>query len=160
MSGLVSRILLAMLMIPAGSIVYFLAVIYADRAFGYPQRQMIFISAGLTTWIFVAIYWTLLWGRLIQWNSLRVILSIVAAGAAVVAGFVAAVFVDAVQQPIGDLVGSVVAPLSWLIATSVLWRETPAERAARLRLVQKSAVLCPKCGYNLTGLQGTRCPEC
>jgi hypothetical protein len=26
--------------------------------------------------------------------------------------------------------------------------------------VGRDAVVCPNCGYNLTGLSGTRCPEC
>ena len=39
-------------------------------------------------------------------------------------------------------------------------RETATERSERLRSLNKTAVACPKCGYNLTGLQGTRCPEC
>lgn len=60
----------------------------------------------------------------------------------------------------GAFVGSVTAPLLWLVATVVIWRETTTERAQRLRGAARGGVACPTCGYNLTGLTTTRCPEC
>jgi len=50
--------------------------------------------------------------------------------------------------------------LLWLAATIFLWRETPLERVERIKGSSKSAVTCPTCGYNLTGLSEARCPEC
>jgi hypothetical protein len=50
--------------------------------------------------------------------------------------------------------------LLWVVATIFIWRETPAERAARVDRSGAGGVVCPTCGYNLTGLKGTRCPEC
>jgi hypothetical protein len=55
---------------------------------------------------------------------------------------------------------TVLAPLLWLIATVLIWRETPAERGRRLHAAGRSGVSCPTCGYNLTGLSESRCPEC
>ncbi len=57
-------------------------------------------------------------------------------------------------------IGGVLAMLFWLFVTVFLWRETTAERAARVGGAGSSAVTCPTCGYNLTGLAEARCPEC
>jgi hypothetical protein len=59
----------------------------------------------------------------------------------------------------GSIIGSICAPLLWLTAIIFFWRESPAEREARLRSAS-TTILCPVCGYNLTGLNTTRCPEC
>ena len=48
----------------------------------------------------------------------------------------------------------------WIVASTLAWRETKAERAARLCGRGDRLLPCPKCGYNLTGLRETRCPEC
>ena len=62
---------------------------------------------------------------------------------------------------ITTFVGSVTAPLLWVFGTVLAWRESPAEHAARIAsLGGAGALTCPTCGYNLTGLKGTRCPEC
>lgn len=48
-------------------------------------------------------------------------------------------------------VGSTLGILFWLASTVLLWKETAAERMERLRQASGDVVLCPKCGYNLTG---------
>jgi hypothetical protein len=118
------------------------------------------IMCGGVTWIFVAIYWYGLWHGSVQWNSQRTMRTILAAGAAIAAGFVAGVLTYPIESDVGEFVGSVTAPLLWLIAATLIWRETAHERGLRLKSSDKSAVVCPNCGYNLTGLQSTRCPEC
>ena len=47
-----------------------------------------------------------------------------------------------------------------LVGSALVWRETVAERRARLANHGVRAVACPSCGYNLTGLKSTTCPEC
>src|SRR2546427_576734 len=50
-------------------------------------------------------------------------------------------------------------PSIW--AVLLVWRETAAERVARMsNLVSNPTVVCPFCGYNLSGLREARCPEC
>jgi hypothetical protein len=83
-----------------------------------------------------------------------------AAGGAVVVGFMAGVLVYPIERDVGEFVGCVTAPLAWLIAATIIWRETPLERSQRLGPISKTGIVCPNCGYNLTGLQSTRCPEC
>jgi hypothetical protein len=60
----------------------------------------------------------------------------------------------------GMMLGSLAGTVFWIIATIVVWRETPAERAARISRAGADALVCPTCGYNLTGLREARCPEC
>ena len=50
--------------------------------------------------------------------------------------------------------------LIWLATTAIIWRETKAERIARLKMLGINVVVCPNCGYNLTGMTTTTCPEC
>jgi hypothetical protein len=61
----------------------------------------------------------------------------------------------------GYFMASITAPLFWLVATVPIWRESAAERGARaISQSGREAVVCPTCGYNLTGLKEARCPEC
>ena len=160
MSHLVSRILLAILMLPAASMIWVITFTAADRTFGYSWRPVPMVMSGGVTWIFIAIYWYGLWRGGVKWTSQRVMRTILAAVAAIVVGFIAGVLTYPIESDVGEFVGSVTAPLLWLIAVTIIWRETAQERGARLKQTDKSAIVCPKCGYNLTGLQNTRCPEC
>ena len=59
------------------------------------------------------------------------------------------------------LLGGGTVPIVWVLATVLLWRETNAERVARMsNLIGNPTVVCPFCGYNLSGLREARCPEC
>jgi hypothetical protein len=132
----------------------------------YRQRESDqFIISGALTWIGVGIYWCLLWRSGVQWTSRRITGTIVAGFGAFAFGLLAAVFI-AMTFSIGDgqsfeaFVGGMHAIIVWLIATVFIWRETAAERARRVTASSASAITCPTCGYNLTGLTEARCPEC
>jgi hypothetical protein len=47
-----------------------------------------------------------------------------------------------------------------VLSTVLIWRETAAERLARLTAHGMPVIACPLCGYNLAGLTEARCPEC
>ncbi|HEY4259279.1 MAG TPA: hypothetical protein VGM98_03925 [Schlesneria sp.] len=159
MSRLVARILLAILMIPAAAIVY--VVFFAVFERGWRGNEtMLFVLSGFIAWVFVAVYWTLLWLGVVRMSRARVMMTALAAVGAAGIGGVFGLLASSVDVEFGGFVGSTVSPIAWLIATTLLWRETADERTERLRVVSKSAVVCPKCGYNLTGLAATRCPEC
>ena len=171
MSRLVSRILLSIFMFPlAGTFYVFVAVVGEQTlrlsAGSYSSREMqIFLLAGLLTWIFVATYWCLIWRLGVRWNGKRIVGTFVSAGAAAVLGLLTRVFAAAMMsrggaEGFGAFIGGVATIMSWLIATIFLWRETAAERAQRVSSSTKSAIACPTCGYNLTGLTESRCPEC
>jgi uncharacterized paraquat-inducible protein A len=160
MSHLVSRILLAVLMLPAASLIFIVTIIAAEKAFGYQYRPLPMVMAGFCTWVFVAMYWYGLWRGSVRWTQQRVMRTFLAAGVCIAAGLMSGLLIYSIENDVGQFVGCVTAPLLWLIAATLIWRETPRERAARMKGTSKFAIVCPKCGYNLTGLQSTRCPEC
>jgi hypothetical protein len=167
MSQHVARILLSVFMFPLGVIVYVLVfVVGADMLRGYSPRTdaELFIASGVATWAFVAGYWCLLWRSSVRWDSRRVVGTLLGAAAALGAGtffgLCAGVLVPRSGSGFGAFIGGVLAIVLWLIATVVIWRETPEERAQRVRASSRSAITCPTCGYNLTGLSESRCPEC
>jgi uncharacterized paraquat-inducible protein A len=83
-----------------------------------------------------------------------------AAVGATVVGIAVGAVGSGIDSEFGYFLGSVTAPILWLVASVFIWRETPAERAARLQNTNNDAVVCPTCGYNLTGLIECRCPVC
>jgi hypothetical protein len=169
MSRLVSRILLSILMFPLAAMLYVVAfVVYeqATRKNYYSERIDMFLVAGLVTWLFVGVYWCLLWRSAAKSNLNQIGSSLLAAVIALVLGGAAGVLIGAAigngrgGQSFGSFTGSVLTILFWLAATVIMWRETAAERAAKIKGSLKSTVTCPTCGYNLTGLTECRCPEC
>jgi hypothetical protein len=75
-----------------------------------------------------------------------------------VCGVIVGALIWPMDEDLAGIVGSVIAPLLWLVAATVIGRETAPERAQRLH--PAIAVVCPTCGYNLSGLSEARCPEC
>src|SRR5258708_6726184 len=80
MSHLVSRILLAIFMLPLAAVVYMLTIIAAEtylrpyqfRSSNYQAREAVeFAMAGSATWAFVSVYWWLLWRKCVVWASTR-----------------------------------------------------------------------------------------
>jgi hypothetical protein len=133
-------------------------------SWGYANREVFcFLVAGVVTWLFVAGYWWLLWRASVNWNGWRIGGSAAAiVGSAIVSGLVGVLISAAVDRGNGDFgtfVATVLSILLWLISTVFLWRETPKERSTRLSGAG-NAITCPTCGYNLTGLSESRCPEC
>jgi hypothetical protein len=169
MSRLIARILLAIFVIPIASLVYIMTfVVYENsirrsRAYYGPVRvEWAFIIAGAVSWAFVGVWWFLLWRKSVRWSNARIALTGGVTAAALFAGVTIAVAVEqAVERGFGSFIGSVAAPMLWLVGSIFVWRETAAERVERAaRASGRSAVTCPTCGYNLTGLSEARCPEC
>ena len=76
--GLLSKIMLALLMLPLAALIYTVViVIFAHRYSppGGPDVQA-FAVTGLFVWGFIAIYWTGLWRRSVNWTSRRIGLTI------------------------------------------------------------------------------------
>jgi hypothetical protein len=170
MSRLVSRILLSIFMFPLAGIFYtFVAVVGMDLLRNnlgfYTNRETVaFTLCGVLTWILVAAYWCLLWKSTVKWTSQRLTHTWFAAGGAVFVAGVIGLFTSAIlprsSASFGMFVAGILAIILWLIATVFLWRESPAERAQRITQSGSSTITCPACGYNLTGLTESRCPEC
>jgi hypothetical protein len=156
--------MLAILMLPAAAAVYFGAVVVGFElprfgSWGYQsQRWVPFLFAGAINWAFVAAYWILLWRRTVRWTATRRRLTALVTLGSAAAGLVAGLAIHLIEDEVSGFFGSTVAPIVWLIATTLVWRESNDERAERI--AGPGTVFCPSCGYNLSGLHGTRCPEC
>ena len=171
MSRLVSRILLSLLMFPLATVFYIFVFVYCQdlirrNGLYYLSTDIyVFTVSTLLTWILVAVYWCLLWKSSVKWNSDRVAFTVLAAVVAVIIAGLASIAAGSVlsmsvRNGFTTFLGGLLAIVLWLIATVLIWRETPAERALRLAASPASTVCCPNCGYNLTGLTESRCPEC
>ena len=165
MSHLISRILLAILLFPLAALVYLVVFVLVELSWGnsysgsWRIRQLYgFSFAGIVAWGFIALYWWLLWRGSVRFTSPRTMTTLLAFVASAGIGVFTALVLDLLERGVGDFVGSCTAPLLWVVATCFLWRETREERAARLG-AGRATIVCPACGYNLTGLAGTRCPE-
>ena len=162
MSALLARVMLAIFMLPIAAIVYTVTVVLSFELFGMRTsgtRDAGWWMAGGVTWAFIAAYWIALWHGSVQWTAARRLLTLGAVMACAVIGVVVATFCNAVERGFGTFVGTAIAPLLWLAVTTFIWRESATERGQRLA-GSAHAIVCPACGYNLTGLQTPRCPEC
>lgn len=164
MTKLIARLILAMLILPvsASLFVFGLAAVISRRSGPPSTISILLLYAAL--YAFIAAYWILLWRTMIRWTRGRILKTYLAAvGALMISGaaggFVSVVFGGS-DTAFVLLISGAVAPVAWVLATVLIWRETPAERIERLSLAGREAVSCPVCGYNMTGLSEARCPEC
>jgi hypothetical protein len=159
MSGLVARILLAMLMLPSAAAVALL--LFSQLEMTQSHRDACAI-VGMVLFPFIMLYWWLLWRRSVVWTSTRVTWTLLLIPLCALGGLVTHYSTSFAYgySYLTHWVAPLLTPLAWLLLMTLLWRETPLERARRLRALNKDGVTCPACGYNLTGLQSTRCPEC
>ena len=167
MTATIARLILAMLILPATGAVFLLAfvAILARTGGGGPPGAWAVALLWTIVYAFVATYWILLWRSTVRWTAARVRNTALAGLLALAGGsaFAAALLIlsRALPSGIAMLLGGGGVPIVWVLATVLLWRETPAERLARMtNLVNNPSVLCPVCGYNLSGLREARCPEC
>ncbi|MGQ9650526.1 MAG: hypothetical protein ACUVXJ_10485 [Phycisphaerae bacterium] len=160
MTNLLARILLSIMVLPLAVVVYLAVLLVFVR----DKDETAFTIATLFTAVFVAGYWLMLWRRSVQWTSARRNLTVAASVgclvAGAVAGYVAMNIADISDITFGVFAGGLLATVVWLPITIIIWRETPAERAERICQSASDVLFCPRCGYNMTGLQLARCPEC
>ena len=164
MSRLLARIMLAILLFPLAGMFYFIVfVVYVEsrNSWSRDNTNFGFLLSGFTSWAFIALYWWMLWRKSVQWTDARLVATgLCFVGAAVMAG-VLGVMIYNLEDELGYFVGTVTAPLLWQVGTVLVWRESAAERAARSSGIGgASPIVCPTCGYNLTGLTASQCPEC
>jgi hypothetical protein len=121
------------------------------------------VAATIATCAYMVAYWILLWRGAVNWTQQRLrrttAMTLVAALAGVIVG-VAIAAVLPYDKELGACGGVLSGAIVWIILTILAWRETPRERAERLSRAGADALVCPTCGYNLTGLSESRCPEC
>jgi hypothetical protein len=163
MTRLVARLLLAMLQFPITAAIVLVVLI------GFVARgpQPIFWEITLM-WLviypLIATYWILIWKDVIRWTARRVVGTLLAGPFALaISALVGLALLPGVglrDAFIIFLVAGGLVPILWVLATVVIWRETPSERMERIAAAGTETISCPVCGYNLTGLREARCPEC
>ena len=162
MSPLVSRILLTILLFPSAGLFMILSMFFLNELVS--EESWGFVFGTLLTCGYIICYWLLLWRRDVRWTPGRARSTLTAGAGAAAAGIAVAILISLALpydngEP-GTMLGSLTATVLWLMATIFVWRETPAERSARLARAGADTLVCPSCGYNLTGLREARCPEC
>ena len=164
MSGTIVRLILGVLLIVSTPVVCAVGFIVLETTVIRDDEVAIVTSEGLTAAYLLA-GWILIWAWTIRWSPTRIALTsvspLIAAMPAMVVGVMVGLAVrhsDAVW--LGTFIGGIVWAPIWLAVTTLIWRETHAERAERLKRVGINAIACPSCGYNLTGLRESVCPEC
>ena len=164
MTRTVARLILAMLLLPCTGAVFLLLMLTLIVPVGGPPA----VGRRLLMWsllyAFVGAYWLVLWRDMVPWNRRRVTLTALATLLSLAGGFAAALACLALNRqvppPMAVLIGGGTVPITWVLSTVLVWRETAAERLARLTAHRMPIVACPLCGYNLAGLTAARCPEC
>ena len=160
MSRLIAQLLLSMLLFPLAGVLYVVVFVVHEETRGWGREEVGFLLAGVVIWAFMAIYWSALWRKGVVWTPQRTRRTLFSSVIAAFGGLIAGISTAPIDEGFGCFVGSVTAPLLWLVGTVLVWRETAAERADRLARSGADGIVCPTCGYNLTGLKGSRCPEC
>jgi uncharacterized paraquat-inducible protein A len=158
MPPLVSRILMTVFLVPIAGLFYTLAFVWANRT-SRSDYPFTWIFAGALSWLILALGFFLIWRTRINWTRRRISLTISAAIASVLLASIFGVVASFAESGFGWFLTSALAPALWLLATAVIWSDSPAEFVQRQTRTNKS-ILCPTCNYNLTGLTEARCPEC
>ncbi|MBX3403956.1 MAG: hypothetical protein KF699_11155 [Phycisphaeraceae bacterium] len=162
MSRTIARLLLSMLLMPFLAVLYIIGMVAIREWLGVWSAAP-FALAGITCALAATSAWWLIWRGAVQWTTQRGRRTTLATVLWVVAGLAIGVVIEMAWtsgEGFGSFVGASAGILGWMMTTVFIWRETAAERAARLAALGIGAVACPACGYNLTGLKTTTCPEC
>lgn len=167
MTRLLVRLVLAMLTLPICAAVFVAGMLLAAATApgGGPPSPVAVWLVWLVVYSVLGAYWTLVWAALVRWTARRVTLTALAALPSLA---IAVVFVliatslgpAAPPNEIAILLGGGLAPIAWVLATMLIWRETAAERAERLARLGIEALRCPLCAYSMQGLHTSDCPEC
>jgi hypothetical protein len=165
MSATIARLLLAVIALFAVPIVYFIVLVIAieSRLFGGRHGDATgLVIATIVSAIYLIAAWVAVWRGTVRWTRLRTGLTVAVTFAAAIAALVVVLLISETirEEEVAIVIGAMGWAVLWLGAVTLVWRETHAERAARLRAMGTDAIACPHCGYNLTGLKSTQCPEC
>ena len=171
MAPTVTRLILSFALIVATPTLFFLLLFIGyqvfddliDRFFNYDE-ELFFIPISFMSVGFFGFGWWLIWRGEVTWTAKRKLKTWCVLGASMGLSALAAVLIAAVFRHDGEIIGSMLGGLVWIVlwlfGTAWAWRETSAERAGRLAAMGVEALPCPSCGYNLSGLRESKCPEC
>lgn len=160
MPPVVSRILMTVFLLPLGGLLYTLVFIWWVRPhffgnwIGFP-----FLLAGAACWLFMGWGHYFIWRSRIVWTPMRIRHTLAAIAGSIALAAVCGIVAAGRNAELGFFFASTLAPSFWLMSTTYIWRDTPAEFVARQKH-RRDSIVCPVCKYNLTGLTEARCPEC
>ncbi|MCZ6816087.1 MAG: hypothetical protein O7F76_05225 [Planctomycetota bacterium] len=162
MSNLLSRLLLSLILLVGAPVVYCVSYFVLDGSLIRTDELSLLASNGVTS-LFIVVAWILIWRRQVVWTAGRRQMTIVAGLLALIPALLVNLIISATSRFVDEVaivIGGLCWCSVWLALTVFIWRETALERAKRLGEVSESAIACPNCGYNMTGLRQARCPEC
>lgn len=160
MTKLLVQLVLAVVALLAGPIVCATFVLVLDDT-GLNNFDALAVSEGISA-VLLCVAWTLIWRSQVVWTPPRRLLTVLSVfwsiGVAFIPGMIWAILTA--EEEMGIALGGLFWVLAWVASVTLVWRETPKERGARLQSLGLGVVHCPNCGYNMTGLKHARCPEC
>ncbi|MCB9838265.1 MAG: hypothetical protein H6813_02910 [Phycisphaeraceae bacterium] len=170
MTHLVARLILTMLILPIAGAVFVLGMVVIlsmpSSSKGPPQPAHALILWG-AVYLVAGFVWIAIWRPVVRWTPRRIGQTVLSGLIALSAGWAFGFTVYVIsrhQIPLGiaALLGGGVPPIIWILSTVLVWRETNAERTQRLADGPGGGrpVVCPMCGYDLSGSPEARCPEC
>lgn len=161
MSATLSRLIMSIATLAGAAFVYLVVCVATIETVGRRYDNLAFLAADVVGISFVTVAWLLIWRSHIQWTTRRMILTacVFFAGLLISAPF-AIILGSMIADSFGWFIFAMGWLMVWLFGTAIVWRESAVERAKRLQMMGVSAVVCPTCSYNLTGLKEPNCPEC
>ncbi len=163
MSRLLVRLLLAVVLLHTIPLTFIFAFYLLDRAISLPYDAAYF-GADVVAGLLLVAGWVLIWRRQVVWTAKRYILTLIAIpwsiAPAIILGWIVVSLSSGYFDEVSIILGGMCWASTWLASTVLIWRETATERIRRVGSIADKAIFCPACGYNLRGLQQTRCPEC
>lgn len=164
MAPTVTRLILSFALLVATPTVFFVSLFffYEVANWNYRRSEQIMLVSTLIGLATMTIGWVLIWRPEVKWSSGRTTGTfVVGIGGLLLSLLIGWAFAAASnEEELGIIIGGLVWFVLWLFGTAIVWRETKAERSQRLAAMGISALPCPSCGYNLSGLRESRCPEC
>lgn len=161
-----SRLLLSMILLTAlvGAYLVLFNILYMATPWDEFQTH---IYTGVALHPVGLILWPLIWVRAVRWTPLRIVATLAwAAGSLLLAGavFVGWIILATVTGWMDeDYASAICVPLAmilWPLGTVFIWQDRLGDSAARSRAAQREGVKCPGCGYRLSDIRSTTCPEC
>jgi len=164
MTSIIARLVLAMLILPVTCVVFIILFVVVARPLAGQPSPLKLLLMWAILYAFVGLYWTLLWGGTVLWTRRRVLHTLggtaLALASGVAMGVTCMMLNEQIPPPLLVIFGGAIVPIIWVTMTVIVWRETPAERTLRLAAAGADSIVCPICGYQMTGLREARCPEC
>jgi peptidoglycan/LPS O-acetylase OafA/YrhL len=155
---IISRILLATLILPGALLLNLIVYQTLDRKFSsYPQSTWI---SDLSAGALALLAWVMLWRRDVRWSRRRRNVFAIALFAAIVGGVASGIYTGKLfDAEVGIFVGVYSAVLLAMLASIFAWRESACERTARFAATP-AAVVCPACRFDMSAQRASICPRC